>query len=58
VDDDLARELVRRLDLLGYRGALADALGGWAGVENLELRVDGVESVDPVVLDHLRTLTP
>jgi uncharacterized Ntn-hydrolase superfamily protein len=58
VDDDLASELAARLERLGYRGDLAGALSSWAGNENLEMRVDGVESVDPVVLDHLRTLTP
>ena len=57
VDGALASELAERLERLGYRGELAAALGSWAGTENLELRVDGVESVDPVVLDHLRTLT-
>ena len=57
VDGELASELAERLERLGYRGELAAALSSWAGTENLELRVDGVESVDPVVLDHLRTLT-
>jgi uncharacterized Ntn-hydrolase superfamily protein len=57
VGDELASELAKRLERLGYSGDLGAALGAWAGNENLELRVDGVESVDPVVLDHLRTLT-
>ena len=57
VDGKLASELAERLERLGYRGELAPALSAWAGTENLELRIDGVESVDPVVLDHLRTLT-
>ena len=26
----------------------------WAGTENLEMRVDGVDAVDPVVLEALR----
>jgi hypothetical protein len=29
----------------------------WAGQENLEERVDGVERVDPVVLEELRRQT-
>jgi uncharacterized Ntn-hydrolase superfamily protein len=55
VDDTLRDELAQRLDRLGYRGELDVALAAWAGNENLEMRVDGVESVDPVVLDHLRS---
>ena len=54
VDDGLAAELRERLARLGYDGSLADALPRWAGVENLEERVDGVERIDPVVLDALR----
>jgi len=54
VDDGLAAELRKRLARLGYDGSLADALPRWAGVENLEERVDGVERIDPVVLDALR----
>jgi uncharacterized Ntn-hydrolase superfamily protein len=57
VDEKLASELMHRLAQLGYEGGLAEALDAWAGTENLELRVDGVESVDPVVLDHLRDQT-
>jgi uncharacterized Ntn-hydrolase superfamily protein len=57
VDDDLRRELQERLARLGYEGELADALFRWAGNENLEERVDGVERVDPVVLDELRRLS-
>jgi uncharacterized Ntn-hydrolase superfamily protein len=57
VDGDLALELQQRLERLGYRGGLAEALNAWAGNENLEMRVDGVESMDPVVLDRLRTLS-
>jgi uncharacterized Ntn-hydrolase superfamily protein len=55
VDDGLRDELSQRLDRLGYRGGLREALDAWAGNENLEMRVDGVESVDPVVLEHLRS---
>jgi uncharacterized Ntn-hydrolase superfamily protein len=54
VDAALSTELGERLDRLGYRGELREALEAWAGNENLEMRVDGVESVDPVLLDHLR----
>lgn len=54
VDAELARELEERLARLGYDGELADAFFRWAGNENLEERVDGVESIDPVVLEELR----
>jgi uncharacterized Ntn-hydrolase superfamily protein len=54
VDDDLAGELRTRLARLGYDGDLADSLRDWAGKENLEERVDGIERVDPVVLEALR----
>jgi len=54
VDKHLAGELGDRLTRLGYTGELGDAFSRWAGSENLEERVDGVESVDPVVLDELR----
>ena len=54
VDDELAAELGGRLAGLGYAGELADALSRWAGTENLEERVDGAESIDPVVLEELR----
>jgi len=57
VDTDLATELRERLAKLGYEGELADALFHWAGNENLEERVDGVERVDPVVLEELRRQT-
>jgi uncharacterized Ntn-hydrolase superfamily protein len=55
VDAELAAELRERLGLLGYEGGLADALFRWAGNENLEERVDGAESIDPVVLEELRS---
>ncbi len=54
VDDALASELRERLAALGYDGELGDALFAWAGNENLEERVDGVEQIDPVVLEELR----
>ena len=55
VDDELGAELRERLALLGYYGELGDALFRWAGNENLEERVDGAESIDPVVLEELRS---
>jgi uncharacterized Ntn-hydrolase superfamily protein len=54
VDGELAAELTQRLAALGYEGALAEALPNWAGTENFEERVDGVERIDPVVLEELR----
>ena len=54
VDAELARELRERLARLGYEGDLEQAFNRWAGNENLEERVDGVEQVDPVVLEELR----
>jgi uncharacterized Ntn-hydrolase superfamily protein len=57
VDDTLARELGDRLGRLGYEGELTDAFFRWAATENLEERVDGVERIDPVVLDELRRLS-
>jgi uncharacterized Ntn-hydrolase superfamily protein len=55
VDSRLESELWERLARLGYGGELADALFRWAGTENLEERFDGVEEIDPVLLDALRT---
>jgi uncharacterized Ntn-hydrolase superfamily protein len=55
VDEQLAAELRERLDSLGYEGmALPEAFAAWAGTENLEERVDGVDRIDPVVLGQLR----
>jgi uncharacterized Ntn-hydrolase superfamily protein len=54
VDDELRVELTERLGRLGYDGELERALGEWSGTENLEERVDGVEKIDPVVLEELR----
>jgi uncharacterized Ntn-hydrolase superfamily protein len=56
VDAD-GQELRVRLALLGYDGELADAFRRWAGNANLEERVDGVDRIDPVVLDELRRQT-
>jgi uncharacterized Ntn-hydrolase superfamily protein len=52
VDDDVRAELRERLGKLGY-----ESLTEWAGVENLEERVDGEDAVDPVVLEELRRQT-
>jgi uncharacterized Ntn-hydrolase superfamily protein len=54
VDADLSAELIERLTRLGYDGSLEHAFTAWAGAENLEQRVDGVERIDPVVLRELR----
>ncbi len=57
VDDALADELRARLAKLGYDGELEDAFNRWAGNVNLEERVDGIEEIDPVVLQELRELS-
>ena len=57
VDDELAAELRERLAKLGYDGELEDAFTRWTGKENLEDRVDGIEQIDPVVLEALRSRT-
>jgi uncharacterized Ntn-hydrolase superfamily protein len=49
VDDALRAEVAERLGRLGY-----ERLEDWAGVENLEERVDGEDRIDPVVLAELR----
>ncbi len=49
LEGDLRAEVDRRLTRLGY-----DTLDSWAGVENLEERVDGSDAIDPVVLAALR----
>jgi uncharacterized Ntn-hydrolase superfamily protein len=55
VGTELGAELRARLARLGYRQErLEDAFEAWAGIENLEERVRGVERVDPVVLGLLR----
>src|ERR671938_74587 len=54
VVDVLAAELRERLARLGYDGDLEEAFTAWAGNENLEERIDGVERIDPVVLEELR----
>jgi uncharacterized Ntn-hydrolase superfamily protein len=54
VDDGLRAELTDRLARLGYEGELERTLDAWSGTENLEERVDGVDKIDPVVLEELR----
>jgi len=54
LDTALETELRERLGGLGFDGDLADAFRAWAGRENLEERVDGIERIDPVVLEELR----
>jgi uncharacterized Ntn-hydrolase superfamily protein len=49
VDAELRAELRERLARLGYA-----TLEEWAGVENLEERVDGEDAIDPFVLERLR----
>jgi uncharacterized Ntn-hydrolase superfamily protein len=49
VEGELRTEVDERLAGLGH-----DSLAGWAGVENLEERVDGDREIDPVVLEALR----
>jgi uncharacterized Ntn-hydrolase superfamily protein len=49
VDDELRAELDVLLERVGH-----PSLASWAGVENLEERVDGEDAIDPVVLDRLR----
>jgi uncharacterized Ntn-hydrolase superfamily protein len=52
LEGELRAEVDERLAQLGY-----DSLDAWAGVENLEERVDGDDAIDPVVLDALREAT-
>ena len=49
VDDELRVEIAGHLAKLGY-----ERLEDWAGVANLEERVDGDAEIDPVVLAELR----
>lgn len=52
VDDALRAELAERLARAGQPN-----LAAWAGVENLEERVEGDDAIDPVVLERLREAT-
>jgi uncharacterized Ntn-hydrolase superfamily protein len=55
LDQKLAAELRERLDRLGYTDPdLRSAFEAWAGTENLEERVRGIDRIDPVVLAELR----
>jgi uncharacterized Ntn-hydrolase superfamily protein len=54
VDDALRAELTERLATMGYAGQLERAFTDWAGTENYEMRVEGVERIDPIVLEALR----
>ncbi|MFL5958965.1 MAG: DUF1028 domain-containing protein [Gaiellaceae bacterium] len=49
LEGELRTEVDERLGRLGY-----GSLDAWAGVENLEERVDGEGAIDPVVLEALR----
>jgi uncharacterized Ntn-hydrolase superfamily protein len=49
LEGELRSEVDERLRLLGHA-----SLAAWAGVANLEDRVDGGDAVDPVVLEALR----
>jgi uncharacterized Ntn-hydrolase superfamily protein len=49
LEGELGEEVRSRLSGLGH-----STLGDWAGVANLEERVDGEEAIDPVVLEALR----
>ncbi len=52
VDEALRAELSERLARAGQ-----PSLAAWAGVENLEERVEGEDAIDPVVLERLREAT-
>jgi uncharacterized Ntn-hydrolase superfamily protein len=52
----VAGELRAEVDALLAKAG-HDSLVSWAGVENLEERVDGEDAIDPVVLDALREST-
>jgi uncharacterized Ntn-hydrolase superfamily protein len=49
LEGELRTEVDERLERLGY-----DSLDTWAGVENLEERIEGNDAIDPVVLEALR----
>jgi uncharacterized Ntn-hydrolase superfamily protein len=49
MDAELRAEIAERLARLGFQ-----QLEDWAGVENIEERVDGEDAVDPFVLERLR----
>ena len=45
----------QRLEVLGFGGDLDAAFREWSGRENLEERVNGIQRIDPVVLEELRS---
>jgi len=49
IDETLRREIDALLAARGY-----ERLEDWAGVQNLEERVDGEDAIDPIVLEQLR----
>ena len=53
LEGELRAEVDERLAKLGH-----ESLETWAGVENLEERVDGSDAIDPVVLEALREASP
>jgi uncharacterized Ntn-hydrolase superfamily protein len=57
VDEALRAELTERLATIGYTDQLDRAFTDWAGAENYEMRVEGVERIDPVVLEALRRMS-
>lgn len=55
VDAELRSELEASLAVLGYSsGDLQADLEAWASTENFEERVDGIQRLDPVVIEQLR----
>jgi uncharacterized Ntn-hydrolase superfamily protein len=52
LDKALRKEIADRLAALGH-----ERLEDWAGIENLEERVDGEDAIDPFVLGRLREMT-
>ena len=52
LEGELRAEVDERLGRLGY-----ETLDAWAGVANLEERVDGEDAIDPVVLGALREVS-
>lgn len=55
VEDALRDEIASRLRAKGYDAPdVLDAFTAWVGTENLEERADGLDAIDPVVLEALR----
>ena len=55
VDEPLRVEIADRLARRGFhQEPLEEAFRRWVGTENLEERIEGLERIDPVVLDALR----